>query len=161
MELQQFSPVHAHWPEWKATTGPVHYEGSRCSNEIRINVRLTLHMREMGWGGGSPCSSFILPSIYQCHSVNYCFIYLVTRIQPEYKLAPLPLCWKGKWLLSRLMLPTTGEREWVTYCQPHTVGFCSTTNRSSVLMSMRLDHAVPGSSMSPPPPLQTPICGPT
>lgn len=44
----QFSAVHAHWSWWKDTTGPVDYEGSRCSNEISINVRLTLHLREKG-----------------------------------------------------------------------------------------------------------------
>ena len=48
MESPQFSAVRARRPQWKATAGPVDYEGSRCSNEIRINVRLTLRLRETG-----------------------------------------------------------------------------------------------------------------
>lgn len=118
MESQQFSAVHARWPAWRATAGPVDYEESRCSNEIRMNVRLTLHLREMGVS----VFIFILPSIYQRHSVNYCFIYLVTKIQAVYKpFAPVP------------------GGGGVT-------GLSSTTSRCSVLMSMTLDHAVPGTA---------------
>lgn len=50
MESPQFSAVHAHWPAWRATVGPVDYEGSRCSNEIRVNVHLTLSEGDGGLG---------------------------------------------------------------------------------------------------------------
>lgn len=50
------------------------YEGSRCSSEIRINVRLRGRWE-------SPCLSFVLPSICQCQSVNYRFIYLVSPVR--------------------------------------------------------------------------------
>lgn len=124
------------------------YVGSRCSNEIRINVCLTLHLREMG----SPCPSFILPSIYQCHSVNYCFIYLVTYCQNT----NLPLCpcsdRETDCLLDYCYLALVIEIG-LKNCQQYTVGFCSTTNSTSSvshIMPVRLDHALREQDITPP-----------
>lgn len=101
-----------------------------------------------GGDGGSPYSSFILPSIYQCHTVNYCFIYLVNGVYPEYKLAPLLQRWKGKWLLSRLILPNHGVNEAGLNAVTHRlkVFFASLPIVPQFLMSVRLDHAVPGAA---------------
>lgn len=88
------------------------FEGSRCSNEIRINVLLTPHL---GGSGGSLCSSFISPSIYQRHAVNYCFVNLCGSIHRECKPPPLPP--PGKRLPSGLISPTTAEQGGVKRCQ--------------------------------------------
>lgn len=109
---------------------------NRCSSDLRLNVHLTLHLMEMG-----VCLSFILPFIYQCQNVNYLFIYLFTTVRTEYKFTPLPLK-ERKPLLGEWYLPLLNER--VTCCFILEV-FCS-TNHSSVLMSMRLDHILQGTA---------------
>lgn len=76
---------HAHGLGQKPLAGSVDYEGNRCSSEIRINVLLRLRWE-------SPCLSFILLSICQCHCVNYCLIYLVTPVRTGAKRVTPPIC---------------------------------------------------------------------
>lgn len=103
----------------KPPRGCVDYEGNRCCGEIRINVLLRLRWE-------SPCLSFILLSICQCHSVNYCLIYLVTPVRRGVKLVALPIRLMEKWLFSRRTLHfanTISNVVWV--CCPRSCSLAS------------------------------------
>lgn len=129
----------------KPPAGSVDYEGSRCSSEIRINVRLTVRWE-------SPCLSFILLSICQCQSVNYRFIYLVTPVRTDDKRVAPPLL-KGKRLFSRGVLPFTNTVS-------HTLWFCCTCSCSLVSSVSMIRSCTPGSRFATAPSTTNPCLWP-
>lgn len=131
----------------KPSAGSADYEESRCSSEIRINVCLTVR-----WD--SPCLFFILPSICQRQSVNYCFIYFITSVWMSERVASLTR-WKEKILFSCFsylsLIPSTTRSVFFFFCT------CS----SSLVSSLNIIRScTPGSSFATAPSSRNPCLWP-